>query len=340
MKFYTYQRPVFGGLQSFESSDTSSSKIAFWQAPEQKGEQKQNRTMRNEGSGSASSSAAAIMPPASSASSFPGRGDGGGDGRPPHPHIIPSDDNNEHQSADLAAAEAATSSRRVQIVDELPPLSSIEQKISGVSSTSSSLSDGIDGTNTAQDGGGGGTPNNNTISVGGGDLSTALESDPATKAADKKAAEARARTAQQKQKKVSLKSIMKKRPASPSGDDSRESLAMSSSSSALSSSRAGNSSQSRTSIGWGWFEHNSSNALTDTKAQEGDRPKSGKSSKKKKKKGGMLQGFQSAILGEQIEIPISQNGKCSSSSSSSVFFRIVSYRVYRSSPSCLTLFVH
>ena len=262
--------------------------------------------MRNEGSGSVSSSAAAMPPPASSASSFTGRGDGGGT-----PHIIPPDDNNEHQSADLAAAAAATSSGRVRIVDELPPMSSIEQKLSGVSSTSSSLSDGIDGTNTAQDGGGGGTPNNNTISlsVGGGDLSTAIGSDPATKAADKKAAEAKARTGQPKQKKVSLKSIMKKRPASSSGGESRESLAQSSSSSALSSSRAGNSSQSRTSIGWGWFEHNSSNVLTDAKAQEGDRPKSGKSSKKKKKKGGMLQGFQSAILGEQIEIPISQNGK-------------------------------
>jgi hypothetical protein len=103
---------------------------------------------------------------------------------------------------------------------------------------------------------------------------------------------------------------MKKRPASSSGG-SRESLAQSStSSSALSSSRAGHSSQSRSSIGWGWFEHNSSNVLADaTKAHEGDRPKPGKSSKKKKKRGGLLQGFQSAILGEQIEIPINKNGE-------------------------------
>ena len=248
-------------------------------------------------SGGAAASAE-MLPPTSSANSFPGNG------RPPH--VIPPDEN-EHQSADLTAT-----SRRVRIVDELPPLSSIEQKPSGISSTSSSLSDGIDGSNTAQGDGVGGTPNNNnpTTSVGG-DLSTAIESDPATKAADKKAAEAKAKAEQQKHKKKnSLKSIMKKRPASSSGE-SRGSLAQSSSSSALSSSRAGNSSQSRTSIGWGWFEHNSSNVLADsTKApQEGDRTKSGKSSKKKKKKGGMLQGFSSAILGEQIEVPINQNGE-------------------------------
>lgn len=249
--------------------------------------------------GAAAAEAAAMLPPTSSANSFPGNGR--------KPHLIPADEN-EHQSADLAAA-----SRRVRIVDEIPPLSSIEQKPSGISSTSSSLSDGIDGSNTAQGDGGVGTPSNNnpTTSVGG-DLSTAIESDPATKAADKKAAEAKAKKAEQQKhkKKNSLKSIMKKRPASSSGE-SRESLAQSSSSSALSSSRAGNSSQSRTSIGWGWFEHNSSNVLADsTKApQEGDRSKSGKSSKKKKKKGGMLQGFSSAILGEQIEVPINQNGE-------------------------------
>ena len=251
-------------------------------------------------SGGAAASAE-MLPPTSSANSFPGNGR--------KPHLIPADEN-EHQSADLAAA-----SHRVRIVDEIPPLSSIEQKPSGISSTSSSLSDGIDGSNTAQGDGVGGTPNNNnpTTSVGG-DLSTAIESDPATKAADKKAAEAKAKAEQQKRKKKNspLKSIMKKRPASSNGE-SRESLAQSSSSSALSSSRAGNSSQSRSSIGWGWFEHNSSNVLADsTKAatQEGDRSKSGKSSKKKKKKGGsMLQGFSSAILGEQIEVPINQNGE-------------------------------
>ena len=244
---------------------------------------------RSSGAADAAASAA-MLPPTPSTNSFPGNG------RPPH--VIPPDEN-EHQSADLAAA-----SRRVRIVDELPPLSSIEQTPSGISSTSSSLSDGIDGSNTAQDDSAGGTPNNNPTSVGG-DLSTAIGSNPATKAADKKAAEAKAKAEQQNHKKKnSLKSIMKKRPASSSGE-SRESLAQSSSSSALSSSRAGNSSQSRTSIGWGWFEHNSSNVLT----QEGERSKTGKSSKKKKKKGGMLQGFSSAILGEQIEIPINQNGE-------------------------------
>lgn len=250
--------------------------------------------MNDVGSSVGAAASAAMLPPTSSANSFPGNGR--------LPHVIPMD-----ESADLAAA-----SRKVRIVDELPPLSSIEQKPSGISSTGSSLSDGIDGSNTAQDDGVGGTPNNNPMTSVGGDLSTAIESDPATKAADKKAAEAKAKAEQQKHKKKnSLKSIMKKRPASSSGE-SRESLAQSSSSSALSSSRAGNSSQSRTSIGWGWFEHNSSNVLADSTkaaAQEGDRSKSGKSSKKKKKRGGMLQGFSSAILGEQIEVPINQNGE-------------------------------
>ena len=100
---------------------------------------------------------------------------------------------------------------------------------------------------------------------------------------------------------------MKKRPAS----DSRGSLggASSSSSSALSAAKSGNSSRTpSSSIGWGWFD----GSLVDVKDADGKSAKAGKS-KKKKQKGGLLQGFSSAILGESIQIPLQEPGELAGS---------------------------
>lgn len=220
--------------------------------------------------------------PMTSSNSFPG-------GARSQPHIIPPDEDGRAEQG------------QQKMVDSTPPLSSIEQKLSGVSSTSSSLSDGVDnGT-----GGGGGASINidNTNSGTGGCGSTAIEesSRPATRAADK-LQEAKKSAAAAKP----IRSIMKKRPAS---DGSKGSLGGTSSASSSNSRHS-----SRTSsIGWGWFDHNSS--LVDMKdAADGksrdSKTNSGKS-KKKKKKGGLLQGFSSAILGESIAMPLEQ-GKFSS----------------------------